>query len=550
MKKFIGKIVLVLSLALILVSAQAISLEAKDPVVGILSDYYSDVDSNLLFFDSIEFISDKKIVKGYEDGTFKPGKLLNRAELLKILVEAKYDSSQFDSYYDQSCFKDVKAKEWYTKYVCFGKHADIVEGYGDGTFKPGQTVNLVEALKMALTTFGYSYKTSDPWYKNIVENAAMNNFIPLTFANFDQAVERGDMADLIARILKFEEGNLDEFLGTFKDTKVDYNSLKNHTYVLAGGWVDNTDTEYPSNVSALSVEIIDSGIKLKWGAAKDNVGVDGYKIFYGNNPVDKVGDVYSNVKDVGDVTTYEFYGLNSGQKYYFSVIAYDAAGNESVSWATEVSAVFPELEDKEEDIISRVCGTDNVDSRPGGDTYYCSDVKKKNYGCEYVVMATYGTRSFLQCYMYNVGADDVLVHTGGLLDGGWNLMREKDDASDEVVSIKSAVELLEYWGEIDSKESAKWFAVAVTGESILDPDQHFKDVFGESFELEVPANEVLYTVVKKSGNQYEIPLYFETVFGCNTFPVTQNVYIVSDNGIALKESKQIGHTSQPGLCAD
>src|SRR3989338_306691 len=222
MKKFSGKIVLVLILVLMLVLVQAISVQAEDPIDGVLSDYYSDVDSNLFFFDSIEFISGKKIVKGYDDGTFMPGKLLNRAELLKILIEAKYDRSQFDSYYDQSCFKDVKADAWYTKYVCFGKHAGIVEGYSDGTFKPGQTVNLVEALKMALTTFSYSYaiKEGDPWYKNLVDSAAMNNFIPLTFTDFGQEVERAEMADLIARILKHEEGSLDEFLGDDKYKKV------------------------------------------------------------------------------------------------------------------------------------------------------------------------------------------------------------------------------------------------------------------------------------------------------------------------------------------
>jgi len=38
-------------------------------------------------------------------------------------------------------------------YVCYAKDHDIVKGYDDGTFKPSRTVIVAEALKMALETF-------------------------------------------------------------------------------------------------------------------------------------------------------------------------------------------------------------------------------------------------------------------------------------------------------------------------------------------------------------------------------------------------------------
>lgn len=448
MKKFVKKITIGFAVMFALGFATFGVVQAEDPVAGLISEYYSDVDSNLLFFSSIEFISDQGIVKGYDDGTFKPGKLLNRAELLKILVEAKYDKSQFDGYYDQSCFKDVAAKEWYTKYICFAKHADIIQGYEDGTFKPGKTVNLVEALKMALITFSYLYEESDPWYKSFVDGAAQYNFIPLTFRDFDQEVERAEMADLIARILKYEEGNLDEFLGKYKDQKVDYTTLKNHTLVLNGGG---------------------SG--------------------------------------------------GGGTKKY------------------------------DDDLIAEVCGYEDASYTAGDYTYYCSLEKRKIYGCYFVTMSTFGTRSFLQCGMIDVNPNDVLWFDGGLASNGSVLMRQKDDESDEVVVIKTPIELLKWWGEIDSAESAKWFAAAATSYDTIDPDQNLKAVFGNSFELDVPEDEILYTVVKKLGDQYEVPLYDVAIFGCEEFPVRQKIYLVSDNGLALKESKQIGHTTHDG-CVD
>jgi len=37
--------------------------------------------------------------------------------------------------------------------VCYAKDHGIVKGYDDGTFKPFQNVAVAEALKMALETF-------------------------------------------------------------------------------------------------------------------------------------------------------------------------------------------------------------------------------------------------------------------------------------------------------------------------------------------------------------------------------------------------------------
>jgi len=174
--------------------------------------------------DAVRFIYDLGIVRGYPDGSYQPNKTINRAELLKIVEEAVYDN-EFESYANTSCFSDVKAGEWYTKYVCFAKDRGIVEGYADGTFQPAKGVNFVEALKIVMVGFGDQYTVSDPWYKSMVELASTNNIIPLDVKGFDQVFTRGQMAELITRNIKFKEGFLDEYLGDTADQRVTYESL-------------------------------------------------------------------------------------------------------------------------------------------------------------------------------------------------------------------------------------------------------------------------------------------------------------------------------------
>lgn len=100
-----------------------------------------------------------------------------------------------------------------------------------------------------------------------------------------------------------------------------------------------TDTTYPADVSNVKAVGKDKLITLSWDAATDNVGVKGYKIFYGTTSVASDTASYTmGPVDVGNVITYDVKDLNNGTTYYFAVTAYDAAGNESEFYSTEVSA--------------------------------------------------------------------------------------------------------------------------------------------------------------------------------------------------------------------
>ncbi len=84
-------------------------------------------------------------VQGYSDNTFLPDNEINRAEALKILLEAVgFDTSVASP----STLSDVPTGSWFEPYVSTAVHYEIVQGYSDNTFKPEQSITRAEFVKI------------------------------------------------------------------------------------------------------------------------------------------------------------------------------------------------------------------------------------------------------------------------------------------------------------------------------------------------------------------------------------------------------------------
>ena len=194
---------------------------------------FPDVSESDTYYEAIEFVYGQKIVSGNNDGTYAPERILNRAELMKIIAEGAstyfgWAEGTFDLYINSNCFDDVPAGEWFTKYICYGKEMGWVVGYEDGTlFKPSQEISFVEALKITYMGFGLEYTEGDEvWYKDVVEDASMYNYIPYTINSFEGGLQRDAMADLVTRIIKYASGELETYLGDRADIVVTYDTIK------------------------------------------------------------------------------------------------------------------------------------------------------------------------------------------------------------------------------------------------------------------------------------------------------------------------------------
>jgi S-layer family protein len=115
--------------------------------------------------DEINKLIDEDVILGYEDGTFKPNDKLNRIEAAIFLYRLIEDEDPKTP--TVKPFSDVDRDKWYAGYLSDLKGKGIVDGYGDGEFKPYKEVNYAEFTKMLLNT--YSYKSDEETQSEIEE---------------------------------------------------------------------------------------------------------------------------------------------------------------------------------------------------------------------------------------------------------------------------------------------------------------------------------------------------------------------------------------------
>ncbi|MFA4891108.1 MAG: FlgD immunoglobulin-like domain containing protein [Candidatus Gracilibacteria bacterium] len=174
-----------------------------------------DVTSSSQYCTAIAWAKAEGIFDGYPDGSFKQYSFINRAEALKVVLEA-FEVSILPDDYTNLGFKDVSIGAWYMKYLRTGKFYGMVDGYAGTTLVgPGEEINRVELLKYTLeaaeTINGYKVPVcntkyypdaTDGWYKDYV-CLAHDYDLYNTYSGYfypGNAVARGEVALLLYRL--------------------------------------------------------------------------------------------------------------------------------------------------------------------------------------------------------------------------------------------------------------------------------------------------------------------------------------------------------------
>jgi len=179
---------------------------------------FIDVDTSHSNFEAIIELSKRNVIGGYEDGSFKPEQTVNRVEALKMIFTALPldDPAELD----ELDFSDTNSTAWYAPFLRKAVSLGVVKGYPDGTYRPDQTVKLVEALKIMLEASGADLPTDiteDPyadapagqWFTPYVQFAKDNGLIDADASNKiypDTGVSRAMLAEILHRYLMVLEG--------------------------------------------------------------------------------------------------------------------------------------------------------------------------------------------------------------------------------------------------------------------------------------------------------------------------------------------------------
>lgn len=187
-------------------------MDASEVPVDFGDNLFLDLNEDHLNRDAVVALYYQGIVKGGDDGNFRPDDFVNRAEFAKMIVEAK-DIDLTSIVPIEACFNDVTslAEQWFAPYVCAAKAERYVSGYDGGLFIADKRINKAESLKIVLSAFdfdlksnvsvvnaGFSDLSAGDWFLSVAESAARNNLIA-SGGNFDAAHEmtRGEVAQVI-----------------------------------------------------------------------------------------------------------------------------------------------------------------------------------------------------------------------------------------------------------------------------------------------------------------------------------------------------------------
>lgn len=209
------------TLSLLLCFCCAFLFSAVSPVVAQVADF-PDVPVDTTHYGAVKYLKEKSVIGGYPDGTFKPGNDINRAEALKIVLLA---SGFTPGEQGTENFPDVNPEDWFSPYVAKGVSSNIVKGYDDGTFKPATNINVAESLKIILLAFGinagdppqsgpYPDVDSMSWYSTFASYAKTKQFIWTMDdgkLHAERNITRGEFVQIIYRLMYTKENNLEEF---------------------------------------------------------------------------------------------------------------------------------------------------------------------------------------------------------------------------------------------------------------------------------------------------------------------------------------------------
>ncbi len=207
---------------------QGLRLQAIDGTISgeseiMQSILFTDVGLTDPYYKAVKFLKDSKVIDGYKDGTYKPNAVVSRVEALKLILKGLALKIQKVG---RLPFKDVSLTQWYADYIATGFNMSVIAGYKDRSFKPAQTVNRAEFLKMVLKAMNVTPDQKveteffmdvprGSWYAPYVQYAVQHGLIDVAGDSFgpEEGMTRKEVAELIYRVVVLQISGAQKYTG-------------------------------------------------------------------------------------------------------------------------------------------------------------------------------------------------------------------------------------------------------------------------------------------------------------------------------------------------
>ncbi|MTI80609.1 MAG: hypothetical protein FH758_06930 [Firmicutes bacterium] len=135
-----------LSLSMVLVFLLCTSMAMAAPEQSGEQRTFSDVspqNSNALF---INYLTNKGLISGFPDGTFRPDTGLTRAEAAALIVRA----ADLNTGQAAQNYSDVSSSHWAADNIAAATSAELFSGFPDGTFRPDAILTRAQGISLVL----------------------------------------------------------------------------------------------------------------------------------------------------------------------------------------------------------------------------------------------------------------------------------------------------------------------------------------------------------------------------------------------------------------
>ncbi len=148
-----------------------------------------------------------------ETGNARLDSEISRAEVMKIMTIARQDSLKQGECAELTTFPDVNTGAWYHHFVQNMEQQDIVHGYNDGLYRPGKNIIKAEIYKILALSFGYitydeakqiAAERGIEWYVPYIEALENNVALPsaIRAAEPGEGMTRGEMFTMLSLVLQ------------------------------------------------------------------------------------------------------------------------------------------------------------------------------------------------------------------------------------------------------------------------------------------------------------------------------------------------------------
>jgi hypothetical protein len=117
---------------------------------------FSDVSQKASYADEVNHLAALGIIKGNENGEFKPDDMITREQFARLIIAAADEEYKAEIYKNTSVFPDVTSSRWSSGFVNAAVKLGYMKGMLDGKFHPTDGVTYAQVCTVLVKMLGYS----------------------------------------------------------------------------------------------------------------------------------------------------------------------------------------------------------------------------------------------------------------------------------------------------------------------------------------------------------------------------------------------------------